>query len=164
MQEVLDDVEPLYVFLRFADQDKSLALGEVSMQYTNTNNTYQSKLVHDNAWYNLIMEVVGSRMDTIMSDTYVQAACVLHPYVSYNMDVSNNIMIDFWKGVDRMFHSNIATIALQRYVFFRRNIEEFSSDLATRMATDRNTSPSSWWAMFGSETSTLQHVAKWLLA
>jgi hypothetical protein len=33
MQIVLDDVEPLYVFLRFPDQDKSPTLGEVFLQY-----------------------------------------------------------------------------------------------------------------------------------
>jgi hypothetical protein len=32
------------------------------------------------------------------------------------------------------------------------------------MANDHNTSPSSWWAMFGSKTPTLQCVAKRLLA
>jgi hypothetical protein len=34
MQQVLDDVEHLYVFLRFADKDKYPTLGEVLMQYT----------------------------------------------------------------------------------------------------------------------------------
>jgi hypothetical protein len=42
MQYVLDEVEPLYVFLRFADQEKSSTLGEVHMQRTNTKHIYQS--------------------------------------------------------------------------------------------------------------------------
>jgi hypothetical protein len=71
MQTILDDVEPLYVFLRFIDQDKSLTLGEVPMQYTNTMNTYQSKFAHDNAQHNMVTEVVNARMDIVMRDTYV---------------------------------------------------------------------------------------------
>jgi hypothetical protein len=51
MQYVLDEVEPLYVFLRFADQEKSPTLGEVLMQYTNTKHTYQSKFENDSARY-----------------------------------------------------------------------------------------------------------------
>ena len=39
MQYVLEDVEPLYVFLRFADQDKVPTLGEVVVQYQNTKQT-----------------------------------------------------------------------------------------------------------------------------
>ena len=40
MKYVLDDVEPLYSFLRFADQDKVPTLGEVHVQYQNTKLTY----------------------------------------------------------------------------------------------------------------------------
>jgi hypothetical protein len=39
MQYVLDEVEPMYVFLRFFDQEKSPTLGEAHMQYTNTKHT-----------------------------------------------------------------------------------------------------------------------------
>eukprot|EP00267_Zea_mays_P045107 XP_020397349.1 uncharacterized protein LOC109941222 [Zea mays] len=54
MQYVLDEVEPLYVFLRFADQEKSPTLGEVLMQYTNTKHTYQSKFENDSARYRIV--------------------------------------------------------------------------------------------------------------
>ncbi|ONM60411.1 hypothetical protein ZEAMMB73_Zm00001d022404 [Zea mays] len=97
MQYVLDEVEPLYVFLRFADQEKSPTL-------------------------------------------------------------------DLRKGVERMFDSNTAAMTLQEYDFFKRKIGDFSSELARRMAVDRGTSPSSWWSMFGSDTPTLQRVAKRLLS
>jgi hypothetical protein len=60
----------------------------------------------------MIMEVVNSRMYNIMRDTYVQATCALHPYLNYNMGVTNNLMTDLRKGVERMFDSNTAVIAL----------------------------------------------------
>jgi hypothetical protein len=61
MQYVLDEVETMYVFLRFVDQEKSPTLGEVHIQYTNTNHTYQSKFENDSARYNMIMDVDGKR-------------------------------------------------------------------------------------------------------
>jgi hypothetical protein len=67
IQYVLDEVEPLYVFLRFADQEKSPILGEVHMQYTNTKHTYQSKFENDNTRYNMIMDVVGDLFLNAMS-------------------------------------------------------------------------------------------------
>jgi hypothetical protein len=67
----------------------------------------------------MTMEVVDSRMDIAMRDTYVQAACALYPYVSYNMGVSNNLMTDLRKGVETMFDLNTIAIALQEYEFFR---------------------------------------------
>jgi hypothetical protein len=109
MQYVLDEVEPLYVFLRFADQDKSPTLGEVHMQYTKTKHTYQSKFENDNASYNLIMEVVDARMKNVMTDTYMQPACAMHPYVNYIMGTANDIMTNLHKGVERMFDLKIAT-------------------------------------------------------
>jgi hypothetical protein len=66
------------VFLRFVDQDKAPTIGEVFVQYTNLNNTYQSKFARDNARYNMIMEVIDSRMETIYNNTYVKAASALH--------------------------------------------------------------------------------------
>jgi hypothetical protein len=73
-------------------------------------------------------------------------------------------MTDLRKGVERMFDSNTAAIALQEYDFFKRKIGDFSSDLARRMVVDRGTSPTSWWSMFGSNMPTLQCVAKRLLS
>jgi hypothetical protein len=63
-----------------------------------------------------------------------------------------------------MFDSNTTAVALQEYEFFRRKRGDFSGDLARNMSNDHNTCPSSWWAMFGLETPTLQRVAKRLLA
>jgi hypothetical protein len=34
-----------------------------------------------------------------MTDTYVQPACALHPYVNYVMGTTNNLMTDLRKGV-----------------------------------------------------------------
>jgi hypothetical protein len=112
----------------------------------------------------MIVDVVDARMNTVMTDTYVQPACALHPYVNYVMVTTNNLMIDLHKGVERMFDSNTIAMALQEYDFFNRKIGDFSSEFARRMAVDHGTSPSSWWSMFGSDMPILQRVAKRLLS
>ena len=134
MQSVIDDVEPLYIFLRFADHDKTPTLGEVLMEYQNTR------------------------------QTYVQAACTLHPYVNYVSGVTDGVLGDMKRGMEMMFDTTRATKALQEYEYFRRKYGEFGSDLAIRMAMDRSTSPASWWSMFGSDTPTLQRAAMRLLS
>jgi hypothetical protein len=68
------------------------------------------------------------------------------------MGITNNLMTDLRKGVERMFDSNTAAMALQEYNFFKRKIGDFSSELARRMVVDHGTSPLSWWSMFGSVT------------
>jgi len=47
MEHVINDVEHLYMLLRFADSDKTPNLGEVVMQYQNMRQTYCSRFTHD---------------------------------------------------------------------------------------------------------------------
>jgi hypothetical protein len=89
-------------------------------------------------------DVVDARMNIVMTDTYVQLACALHPYVNYVMGTTNNLMTNLHKGVERMFDSNTVAVALQEYDFFKRKIVDFSSELARRKAIDCVTSPLSW--------------------
>ena len=55
-------------------------------------------------------------MNIVIEGTYVQTACALYSYVKYYMGTTNNIMIELWKGVVRMFDSNTSTIALWQHV------------------------------------------------
>jgi hypothetical protein len=64
------------------------------------------------------------------------------------MGTTNNLMT-VCKGVERMFDSNTAAMALQEYGFFKRKIGDFLSELAKRMAIDHDTYLSSWWSIFG---------------
>ena len=165
MQSVIDDVEPLYIFLRFADHDKTPTLGEVLMEYQNTRQTYASKFAHDEARFRKITnDIIARRLVTVMMGTYVQAACTLHPYVNYVSGVTDGVLGDMKRGMEMMFDTTRATKALQEYEYFRRKYGEFGSDLAIRMARDRSTSPASWWSMFGSDTPTLQRAAMRLLS
>jgi len=91
MQSVLDDVEPLYMFLRFADQDKVPTLGEVLMEYQHYRQTYASKFSNDGARFDKITDVITSRLATVMLGTYVQTACALHPYVNYAVGTTASI-------------------------------------------------------------------------
>ena len=164
MQSVLDDVEPLYMFLRFADQDKIPNLGEVLMEYQHCRQTYVSKFSNDGARFDKITDVITSRLATVMLGTYVQTACALHPYVNYAVGTTADVLEDLRKGLERMFDTSTAAAALHEYELFRNKAGQFSGDLARRMAVDRSTSPSSWWSMFGSDTPNLQRAATRLLS
>ncbi|KAJ1269626.1 hypothetical protein BS78_07G226100 [Paspalum vaginatum] len=108
MQHVLAEVEPLYMFLRFADHDKIPNLGEVLMEYQNMRHTYSSKFTHDEARFSKIMHVIDSRMVTVMAGTYVQTACALNPYVHYAMGTTHNVMLYMRKGLERMLETDSA--------------------------------------------------------
>jgi hypothetical protein len=126
MQSVLDDVEPLYIFLRFADQDKVPTLGEVLMQYHNTKETYASNFSQTNpARFDQIMGVIDNRMATVLHGTYAQAACALNPLVHYTMGTTSNLMIDLRIALERMCETNTAAIALQQAEFFRQKAWRF---------------------------------------
>ncbi|XP_039786196.1 uncharacterized protein LOC120652440 [Panicum virgatum] len=143
MQYVINDVEPLYSFLRFADQDKTPTLGEVLMEYGSLKHSYRSRFHSDMARCDRIMEIVDRRLASVFEE---------------------NVFGDLRKGLERLFDIDRAARALQEYELFRQKLGEFSSDLTARMAKDRGTSPASWWAMFGSETPHLQIAAKRLLS
>ncbi|KAJ1270708.1 hypothetical protein BS78_06G072600 [Paspalum vaginatum] len=150
---VINDVEPLYMLLRFADSDKTPNLGEVVMEYQNMRQTYHSKFgTTDLPRFERIMQVIDERMTTVMSANYMSTACALNPYVHYTM------------GLQKMLETDAAACALQEYESFRTKVGEFSTDIARRMAMDRKTLPAAWWATFGGDTLVLQRVARRLLS
>ncbi|WVZ69524.1 hypothetical protein U9M48_018297 [Paspalum notatum var. saurae] len=161
---VINDVEPLYMFLRFADSDKNPNLGEVTLEYQNLRVRYASKFASDRPRFERIMKVVDARMTTVMTATYMGTACALNPYVHYTIGVSQSVMSLVRTGVDKMLEVDSAAQALQEFETFRRKLGEFSNDIARRMAIDRNTSPAAWWATFGGDTPVLQRVARRLLS
>ena len=164
MEYVINDVEPLYMFLRFADTDKTPNLSEVTMEYQNMRQTYASKFSSDYPRFEKIMAVIDARMNTVMSGTYMATACALNPYVQYSLGTSQKVMAVMRNGLEKMLNTNSAAIALQEFEIFRTKQGEFSSDIARRMAIDRKTSPAAWWATFGGDTPVLQRVARRLLS
>ncbi|WVZ92462.1 hypothetical protein U9M48_038525 [Paspalum notatum var. saurae] len=164
LEWVINDVEPLYMFLRFADSDKNPNLGEVTLEYQNMRNTYASKFASDRPRFERIMKVVDARMITVITGTFMGTACALNPYMHYTIGVSQSVMSLVRKGVDKMLEVDSAAYALQEFETFRRKLGEFSTDIARRMAIDRNTPPAAWWATFGGDTPTLQRVARRLLS
>ncbi|KAJ1259661.1 hypothetical protein BS78_10G173100 [Paspalum vaginatum] len=162
---VINDVEPLYMLLRFADSDKTPNLGEVVMEYQNMRQTYHSKFgTTDLPRFERIMQVIDERMTTVMSANYMSTACALNPYVHYTMGTSQNVMRLICKGLEKMLETDAAACALQEYESFRTKVGEFSTDIARRMAMDRKTLPAAWWATFGGDTPVLQRVARRLLS
>ena len=107
MEYVLNDVEPLYMFLRFADTDKTPNLSEVTMEYQNMRQTYASKFSSDYPRFEKIMAVIDARMNTVMSGTYMATACALNPYVQYSLGTSQTVMavlLGEWPLTKKLHH------------------------------------------------------------
>ena len=70
---VVDSVQPLYAFLRFADSDKSPNFSEVLLRYHMVKMEYETLFKDDRVSYDKYMEVVNRRMHTFSNDTYFNA-------------------------------------------------------------------------------------------
>ena len=76
MKRVVDSVQPLYVFLRFADQDRVPNISEVLMRYYILRSEYESLFRDDRAMFNEYMEVVNRRMHDVSNGTYMNAGMI----------------------------------------------------------------------------------------
>jgi hypothetical protein len=73
MHFVLKGVEPLYTFLRFADQDKVPNLSEVLLRFSMVENEYESVLQGYPTDLRRYLDVIRPRACDIQSNTYVNA-------------------------------------------------------------------------------------------
>lgn len=62
MSYVVKGVEPLYAFLRFADQDKVPNLSEILLRYTMVRREYESLFQNDRQQFDRYMTVINPRM------------------------------------------------------------------------------------------------------
>ncbi|TVU12808.1 hypothetical protein EJB05_46468, partial [Eragrostis curvula] len=164
MIHVCKAVEPLYAFLRFADQDKSPNLCEVLLKFHVMRNELESHFHNDRQEFERYMAVINPRMGDIANESYVNAACALHPKTHYAYAASGTLLADVRDAFEFMADTETCATALNEVEFFRRKLGDFSKDLARQMACDNKTSPAQWWAMFGRETPTLQRLAMRLVS
>ena len=123
MQYVINDVEPLYSFLRFADQDKTPTLGEVLMEYGSLKRTYHTRFHSDMARCDRIMEIVDRRLASVFEGTYAHTACAVHPYACYAFGISENIFGDLRKGLEKFLTSTEQHVHYKSMSSFVENLE-----------------------------------------
>ena len=73
MKRVVDSVQPLYAFLRFADQEKIPNFSEVLLRYHILRQEYDALFHDDTTSFNEYMEIVDSRMHDVSNETYMNA-------------------------------------------------------------------------------------------
>jgi hypothetical protein len=73
LKRVVDSVQPLYIFLRFADQDGKPNFSDVLMRYHILKGEYDALFHDDRASFNKYMAVVDRRMHDIANGTYMNA-------------------------------------------------------------------------------------------
>ena len=76
---IVDSVQPLYAFLRFADQDKVPTLSEVLLRYTIVKHEYESLYKNDRDSLDKYMAIVDRRMNDLANGTYMNAGNTLLP-------------------------------------------------------------------------------------
>jgi hypothetical protein len=79
MQNVLKGVEPLYAFLRFANQDKIPNMSEVLLRFNICIGEYESLLRKYPSDLEQYMRVIKPRMGNVSNSTFVNAGtCYFH--------------------------------------------------------------------------------------
>ena len=167
LKRVVDSVQPLYAFLRFADQDKFPNFSEVLLRYHILKIEYESLFRDDRAKFNEYMDVVNRRMHDVANGTYMNAgmtlfylfccfllirpiwaniyhifaAGALHPRAHYGYGMGSNQMNALREAFERMADIDTAAEALSEAQIYRTKGGSFSSELAKKMACDGKTSP-----------------------
>jgi Protein of unknown function (DUF 659) len=73
LKRVVDSVQPLYAFLRFADQEKIPNFSEVLLRYHLLRQEYDALFHDDRSKFNEFMEIVDRRMHDVSNETYMNA-------------------------------------------------------------------------------------------
>ncbi|XP_062202002.1 uncharacterized protein LOC133904521 [Phragmites australis] len=161
---VVDSVQPLYAFLRFADQDKVPTLSEVLLRYTIVKHEYESLYKNDRDSLDKYMAIVDRRMNDLANGTYMNAAAALNPRMYYAYGTGPTLFEDLREAFERLTDVTTAAEALIEAETYRTKSLSFSGPLAARMACDGRTHPAQWWSMFGSSTPTLSMLARRLVS
>ena len=73
LETLVNSVQPLYSFLRFADEDKLPNLSEVLLRYQITRMEYESLFSRHRTAFNEFMEIIDRRMNDLTKETLINA-------------------------------------------------------------------------------------------
>ena len=74
LEAVVNSVQPMYSFLRFADEDKNPNLSEVLLRYQLLRMEYDSLFARERDKYNAYMDIVDRRMHDLTTKTLINAS------------------------------------------------------------------------------------------
>ena len=74
---ILKTVEPIYRFLRFADEDKKPNMGDVVMRYQNMKAELESFFAKDRSTWHEYEKILDRRMQAVYTDTYIGAGMLI---------------------------------------------------------------------------------------
>ncbi len=74
LQTVVNSVQPMYSFLRFADEDKNPNLSEVLLRYQLLRMEYDSLFASERDKFEAYMEIVNRRMHDLTNQTLINAS------------------------------------------------------------------------------------------
>jgi hypothetical protein len=73
LKRIVESVQPLYVFLRFADQERVPNFSEVLFRYHILRHEYDALFHDDRILFDQYIEIVNKIMHDITNDTYMNA-------------------------------------------------------------------------------------------
>jgi hypothetical protein len=73
LKRIVESVQPLYAFLRFADQERIPNLSEVLFRYHILRQDYDALFHDDRTLFDQYIEIVNKRMHDVANDTYMNA-------------------------------------------------------------------------------------------
>ncbi|KAK3124751.1 hypothetical protein QOZ80_7BG0592000 [Eleusine coracana subsp. coracana] len=156
IEKVIKEVGPEHVMQIITDNGANY---KKACKLIRRKQEYESLFHNDKAEFDCYMNVIEPRMGDIANDTYVNAAVGLNPRTHYAYTAGQSILQELCTVFEFMTDTETCMSALQEAENYRRNTGPFTSDLARKMVYDSKTSPAQWWAMFGTETPTLQKLA-----
>jgi hypothetical protein len=71
LKRIVESVQPLYAFLRFADQERIQNFSEVLFRYHILRQEYDALLHDDRTSFDQYIEIVNKRMYDVTNDTYM---------------------------------------------------------------------------------------------
>jgi hypothetical protein len=71
LKRIVDYVQPLYTFLRFADRKRIPNFSDILFRYHILSQEYDALFHDDRALFDQYMEIVNKRMHDVANDTYM---------------------------------------------------------------------------------------------
>jgi hypothetical protein len=72
-KKIVDYVQPLYAFLRFADQERIPNFSDIIFRYHILRQEYGALFHDDRTSFDQYMKIVNKKMQDIVNDTYMNA-------------------------------------------------------------------------------------------
>lgn len=153
MELVLTAVKPIYIVLRFADQQRNATISGFLPKMISVLGDIRANLCQKQNLRDRVLQVVNKRLRYLLNETLITAAAALDPRVLYtsNMGRQRNSRFAVTLALKKIARSSLeASNAIEQFNFIaKRGL--FGGDEARRSALNGRMSAAEWWDSYGGE-------------